>query len=121
MVTQKGVFILNRNITFRKGGSMAIKKDKSKESTKDSMEVKVDKKGKKVVTKEKKEKKEKKVGFLKRICTYFKEVKKEVSLVKWPSRKDMVKYSIATFSFVLFFALFFYLITFIIVTVRTWR
>lgn len=117
MVTQKGVFILNGNIAFRKGGSMAIKKDKSKASTKSSKEEKVDKKEKKVVHKEKKEKK---VGFFKRIRNYFKEVKKEVSLVKWPSRKDMVKYSIATIAFVLFFSLFFYIIDLIVVAIKTW-
>lgn len=44
------------------------------------------------------------------IITFFKEVKNEVSKVKWPSRKDMVKYSVATIIFVVFFALFFYAI-----------
>jgi len=34
-------------------------------------------------------------------------VKKEMKKVKWPTRKDMVKYSIATLSIILFFCLFF--------------
>ena len=41
---------------------------------------------------------------------FFGEVKKELSKVKWPSKNDMVKYSIATIVFVIFFAAFFYLI-----------
>ena len=34
-------------------------------------------------------------------------VKKEMKKVKWPTKKDMVKYSIATLSIILFFCLFF--------------
>ena len=41
---------------------------------------------------------------------FFGEVKKELSKVKWPSKKDMIKYSIATIVFVIFFAAFFYAI-----------
>ena len=37
----------------------------------------------------------------------IKEGKKEMKKVKWPTRKDMVKYSIATLSIILFFCLFF--------------
>ena len=39
---------------------------------------------------------------MKKIKKFFSEVKKELSKVKWPNRKDMVKYSIATISFVIF-------------------
>ena len=73
-----------------------IKKSNEKKQTK---EPKKDKKKKEV----KKTVKVKKQGF-------FKEVKNEMSKVKWPSKKDMVKYSIATIVFVVFFALFFYAI-----------
>ena len=45
---------------------------------------------------------------MKKIKKFLGEVRKEFSKVKWPSRKDMVKYSIATIVFVVFFALFFY-------------
>ena len=48
--------------------------------------------------------------FMKKIKNFFKEVKSELNKVKWPNRKDMLKYSIATISFVIFFAVFFYLI-----------
>lgn len=47
---------------------------------------------------------------MKKIGKFFGEVKSELKKVKWPSRKDMIKYSIATICFVIFFAGFFYLI-----------
>ena len=56
----------------------------------------------KKVTKNKKSKEKK--------DNYFKQVKKEMSLVHFPNRKDMVKYSIATIFFVIFFGVYFYLI-----------
>lgn len=37
----------------------------------------------------------------------FKNVKQEMKKIKWPSRKDMIKYSIATLTIILFFCLFF--------------
>ena len=40
----------------------------------------------------------------------FVEIKKEIQKVHFPSKKDMVKYSIATISFVIFFGVYFYLI-----------
>lgn len=40
--------------------------------------------------------------------TYLREVKKEMNMVRWPNSKEVVKYSIASLVFVLFFALFFY-------------
>ena len=52
------------------------------------------------------------------IIRFFKEVKNEVSKVKWPSKKDMVKYSVATIVFILFFAIFFYLIDLIIALLK---
>ncbi len=56
---------------------------------------------------------------MKKIKKFFSEVKKELSKVKWPSKKDMVKYSIATISFVIFFALFFYLIDLAVAFIKT--
>ena len=47
---------------------------------------------------------------MKKVKNFLSEVKKELSKVKWPSKKDMVKYSIATICFVIFFAAFFYAI-----------
>ena len=48
-------------------------------------------------------------SFMKKIKEFFHEVKKEISKVKWPSRKDMVKYTITTVLFVIFFALLFFI------------
>ena len=45
---------------------------------------------------------------MKKIKNYFKEVRKEFSKVVWPTKKNMVKYSVATIVFVIVFALFFY-------------
>ena len=70
--------------------------------------------------KEKKEVKETKKKEPKvRKNSFFSEVGKEVSKVNWPSRKDMLKYSIATISFILFFATFFYLIDLILALLKT--
>ena len=49
------------------------------------------------------EKKVKKEGLIKGIRSEFKKV-------RWPSKKEMIKYSIATIVFVLFFGIFFGLI-----------
>lgn len=49
---------------------------------------------------------------------FFYEVRKEVSKVKWPTRKDMVKYSVATIIFIIFFAIFFYLIELILALLK---
>ena len=38
---------------------------------------------------------------------FFSNVLKEMKKVKWPNKKDMVKYSIATLSIILFFCVFF--------------
>lgn len=45
-------------------------------------------------------------------------VKKEMEKVRWPLKKEMVKYSIATLSFIVFFALFFTLADLIIAGVK---
>ena len=66
---------------------------KKKEKTK---EIKKTKKDKKKVVKTKKK--------------LFSGVRSEMAKVKWPSKKDMVKYSIATIFFIVFFGLFFYCI-----------
>ncbi len=38
------------------------------------------------------------------------QIKKEMAKVHFPNKKEMVKYSIATISFVIFFGIYFYLI-----------
>ena len=56
---------------------------------------------------------------MKKLKKFLSEVKKELGKVKWPSRKDMVKYSIATICFVIFFAGFFYLIDLAVAFIKT--
>jgi len=76
-----------------------VKKDVKKTTKKDN---------KKVTKKEVKVKKE----------SFFTGVKKEMKHVRWPLKKEMVKYSIATLSFIIFFALFFMLTDLIIAAVK---
>lgn len=40
--------------------------------------------------------------------TYFDEIKAEMSMVRWPNKGELVKYSFACLIFVAFFALFFF-------------
>ena len=42
------------------------------------------------------------------IKNYFKGVKKEAKMVKWPDFKAMIKYSTVTVAMLIFFGLFFY-------------
>lgn len=56
---------------------------------------------------------------MKKIKTFFKDVKKELNKVKWPSKKNMVKYSVVTVVFIIFFTLFFTALDLIIAFVKT--
>lgn len=69
-------------------------------------DVKKEKKVKRTNKKEKKEKKTPKESF-------FAGVKTELSKVKWPTKKDVLKYTIATLVFIIFLVLFFVLISLI--------
>ena len=72
----------------------------------------------KEVKKNTKKKDTKKVKTKKKHFKFLREVKAEMDKVKWPSKKDMVKYSIATIIFVIFFALFFYAIDLVIALLK---
>ena len=76
------------------------------------------KKEKKVTVKKEKDTKKKK-GLFKGIKSYFKGVKKEIGRIRWTSGKDLVKYSIATIMFVLFFGVYFYLIDLAVAFIRS--
>lgn len=76
------------------------------------------KKVKKVTEKKEKDTKKKK-GLFKGIKSYFKGVKKEIGRIRWTSGKDLVKYSIATIIFVVFFGVYFYLIDLVVAFVRS--
>ena len=81
---------------------------KSKEKKKDSSKKEAKNEAKKDSSKKLKKVKAQKPK--KGIFKYFHEVRAEISKVKWPSKKEMVKYSIATLVFILFFSAFFYII-----------
>ncbi|HPF82747.1 MAG TPA: preprotein translocase subunit SecE [Bacilli bacterium] len=57
---------------------------------------------------------------MKKIARFFVSVKNEMKNVKWPTRKEMVKYSLATLTFIIAFALFFGLTDLIISGVKVW-
>jgi len=70
---------------------------------------------KKIVKKEKKER----VNVFRTIGKYFRGVGKEIKRIKWTSGKELVKYSIATIVFVVFFGIYFYGIDWIALLVRS--
>ncbi|MDD2377937.1 MAG: preprotein translocase subunit SecE [Bacilli bacterium] len=55
---------------------------------------------------------------MKKVGKFFIGVKKELAKVRWPSKKEMTKYSIATISFIIFFGAFFALIDFILAGIK---
>ena len=94
-----------------------VKKNSKKE------EVKEMKKEKKEVSKKKTDskktaKKEKKSLWV-RFRIFCHGVKSEFSKVHWPGKKDMVKNSVSTIFFVIFCALFFYLVNVIFALIQT--
>ncbi len=90
---------------------------KVKKTTPKVEEKKEPKEKKKSDTKSKKNKSSKeKKGIFK----FFNNVNSEVSKVKWPSKKEMIKYSVATISFVLFFGIYFSLINLIVAAIKMW-
>lgn len=90
----------------------AIKNEKLKVEQKidallDEKKATKDKDKKKEITAKIKELKQQRKNIGKR-DTFLSDVMAEMRLVRWPSRTEMLKYSIASLAFVLFFALFFY-------------
>lgn len=51
--------------------------------------------------------------------TFCNGVKSEFGKVHWPDKKEMLKYSVATIGFIVFFALFFYVIEVIFALIQT--
>jgi len=90
---------------------IAVKKNKKVEPKK------VEKKKNKKVTK--KVAKEEKKSLWTKFRIFCHGVKSEFSKVHWPSKKDMVRYSIASIFFIVFCSLFFYLINVIFALVQT--
>lgn len=56
---------------------------------------------------------------MKKLKDFFKGVRKEIGRIRWTNKKDLIKYSVATFIFMLFFGLFFYLIDLGMAFIRT--
>jgi len=52
--------------------------------------------------------------------SFLKEVKAEMKKVKWPTKKEMIKYSITTLLFILLFAGFFYVIDVLFALLKGW-
>ena len=44
---------------------------------------------------------------MKKLARFFIGVKKEMAKVHWPNKQEMITYSVATISFIIFFAIFF--------------
>lgn len=44
---------------------------------------------------------------MKRIARFFVNVKKEMKKVRWPKKKELIKFSVATISLIIFFMLLF--------------
>jgi len=74
---------------------------------------------KKIKKVETKKTKSKKTQDNKKKESLFKQIKKEMQKVHFPSRKDMVKYSIATIVFVIFFAIYFYAIELVMAFIKS--
>ena len=56
---------------------------------------------------------------MRKIIDYFKGVKKEISRIKWTSKKDLLKYSVSTIVFMLFFGVFFYAVDILVALLRS--
>ena len=67
----------------------------------------------------KKTKAVKKQKTKKKKTSLFKDVKKEMAKVHFPGKKDMIKYSISTICFVIFFGIYFYLIELVMALVKS--
>ena len=56
---------------------------------------------------------------MKKIVDYFKGVKKEISRIRWTSKKELLKYSVSTIIFILFFGVFFYAVDILVALLRS--
>lgn len=57
---------------------------------------------------------------MKKLISFFYGVKKEMTKVKWPTKKEMTIYSSATLAFILIFALFFSVTDFVLAFFNSW-
>lgn len=54
-----------------------------------------------------------------KVRDYFSGVRKEISRIKWTNKKDLLKFSISTISFMIFFGVFFYVIDLLVALLRS--
>ena len=95
---------------------MAKKKEETKKLKKSSLKEVSKKENKKTSSKEKKKEK---VNIITRIGHFIGGIKTEFKRVKWPTKKDMIKYSIATIICIIACALFFYIIDIILAALHS--
>jgi len=57
---------------------------------------------------------------MKRLARFFVSVKNEMKNVKWPTKKEMAKYSVATLFFIVTFAVFFGLTDLLFSGLKVW-
>lgn len=55
---------------------------------------------------------------MKKLRDFFSGVRKEMSKVHWPTKKEMFKYSVATILFILILSAFFYLSDLVIAAIK---
>jgi len=56
---------------------------------------------------------------MEKVRAFLNGVKKEVERVRWPDKKNMFKYSMATVFSIIFFAVFFYIIDVVVALIKT--
>ena len=54
-----------------------------------------------------------------KISDYFKGVRKEIARIRWTNKKDLIKYSVSTIVFMIFFGVFFYAIDLLVALLRS--
>lgn len=54
-----------------------------------------------------------------RVNDFISGVKKEAERIRWPNKKDMIKYSVTTISFIVFFAAFFFIIDIVFAFIKS--
>ena len=106
-VTQKKV---NENLSKAEKEAEKLAKATVTKTNKSKQKQSTKKKTEKTATRKEAEKKNTKKIEKAQKESFFKGVRGEIKKVKWPSKKDMIKYSIATILLILFFAIFFYII-----------
>ena len=81
-------------------------------------ELKTKGKAKEVKAKDKKNKEEKKNLWV-RFRIYLHGIRTEFEKVHWTPKKDMIRYSIATIVFIIFFSVFFYVINLLFALIQS--